>query len=103
VWIGNLAVMGAPGPDELTRVTSGRGRADDEWPKAKDEDGTLPLTPTPDISPYDSFLRQAVEKFIALVKECVLVNQGTLDTEHIKRLNIIHDCIVDMVEDMRKE
>lgn len=73
-----------------------------QWPVVRDEDGTLPVTPTPDISPYDSLLRQALERFIGLTKESVMASQGALGKKQVDRLNNIHDCIVDMVEDMRK-
>jgi hypothetical protein len=72
------------------------------WPKGKDENGTVPPTPIPDISPHDSFLRQAIEKLIALTKESVMATEGVLREEQIKRLNTVHDFIVNVIDDMRK-
>jgi hypothetical protein len=72
------------------------------WPKGKVEKGMLPLTPIPDISPHDSFLRQAIEKLIALTKESVMATEGVLQEEQIKRLSTVHDFIVDVIDDMRK-
>lgn len=96
------ATVKAMGAVDLSRLDGEHGRASGRWPEANDEDGTLPETPTPDISPHDSLLRQAVEKFIALIKESVTASQGVLDKKQINRLNTVHDCIVEMVEDMRK-
>lgn len=73
-----------------------------QWPVVRNEDGSLPVTPIPDISPHDSLLRQALEKLIALTKESVKVSQGALGKKQLDRLDTVHDCIVDMVEDMRK-
>lgn len=56
----------------------------------------------PDISPHDSFLRQAVERLIALTKGSVMANQGVLDKKQIDRLNAVHDCIVEMVEEISR-
>lgn len=77
-------------------------RAIIQWPAGSDGDETLPLEATPDISPHDSFLRQACEKMIALTKEDVIANNGVLTKKQLDRLNAIHDLMVDMVEDMRK-
>lgn len=79
------------------------GKVKGRWPKVNHTDGTLPETPTPEISPYDSLLRQAVEKLIALTKERAMGSQGVIDKKQIDRLNIVHDCVVGMVEDMGRE
>jgi hypothetical protein len=73
-----------------------------QWPSTLDDDGTLPPTPPPDVSPYDARLRQAVERFIALAKEDVMGNQGVLQEKQVNRFNQIHDYVVEMVDEMRE-
>jgi hypothetical protein len=96
------AMVSAVGAVNLSGLENELGRYAGGWPEARDEDGTLPITPTPDISPHDALLRQAVEKFIALVRERVMASQGIIDKKEVDRLSTIHDCIVEMVEDIRK-
>jgi hypothetical protein len=96
------AMVAAVGAVNLSGLETELGRYAEGWPEARDDDGTLPITPTPDIAPHDALLRQAVEKFIALVKERIMASQGVLDKKEVDRLSTIHDCIVDMVEDIRK-
>jgi hypothetical protein len=81
---------------------SGYGRATYQGAKVGDDEGKLPMTLPADISPHDSLLRQAVERFIALTKDCVISTQGVLGKEQIDRLNIVHDFIVEMVDEMRE-
>ncbi len=92
-----------------TTTATGSRRIDHEpdlaigpCPEARDNDGILSVTPAPDISPHDSLLRQAVEKFIALTKESVMASRGVFNKKQIDRMSNVHDCIVEMVEDMRK-
>lgn len=99
---GDQAMVGNLGGIQASELGNVRGRATGRLPVVKGEDGTLPVTPAPDISPHDLLLRQAVEKFIALNKENVMAGQGVLDKKQINRLNTVHDCIVEAVEDMGK-
>ena len=98
---GYQAIVGATGMAGFPELDKEHSRAIGEWPEVNDADGTLPLTPVPDISPHDSLLRQAVEKFIALIKESAMGSQGVIDKSQIARLSTVHDCIVGMVEEMR--
>lgn len=88
--------------DHLSELPNARRKATVRWPEGREDDGTLPPTPTPNICPHDTLLRQAVEKFIALTKESVSTSQGVLEKKHIERLSLVHDCIVDMVNETRK-
>lgn len=99
IKVGNDGKVTAGATDLGREESKVKGR----WPKVNYADGTLPGTPTPEISPSDSLLRQAVEKLIALTKERAMGSQGVIDKKQIDRLNIVHDCVVDMVEDMGRE
>lgn len=67
-----------------------------------DGDVALPETPSDDISPHDYYLRQAVEKLIAVTKERVMGSQGVLSDEQIAKLTTVHDLMVDLIEETRK-
>ena len=95
------AVVGISPLASLSRVHGEHG-AVTRCSKAGEEDGTFPMISVPDISPHDSFLRQAVERLIALTKESVMANQGVLDKKQADRLNAVHDCIVEMVEEISR-
>ncbi|ERF70923.1 hypothetical protein EPUS_02446 [Endocarpon pusillum Z07020] len=105
IKVGNddKATAGATAVMDVSDLGREEGKVIGRLPEVNHADGTLPETPTPEISPYDSLLRQAVEKLIALTKERAMGSQGVLDNKQIDRLNIVHDCIVEMVEDMGRE
>ena len=105
IKVGNddKVAAGATAVMDVSDLGCEEGKIIGRWAEVNHADGTLPKTPTPEISPYDSFLRQAVEKLIALTKERAMGSQGVLDKKQIDRLNIVHDCVVNMVEDMDRE
>ena len=105
IWNGNDDKVAAEAPAvmSVSDLDRKQGEVIGRWPVLNHEDGTLPKTPTPKIFPHDSLLRQAVEKFIALTKERAMGSRGVLDKNQLDRLNIVHDCVIDMVEDMDRE
>ncbi|KAF7503704.1 hypothetical protein GJ744_003382 [Endocarpon pusillum] len=105
IEVGNddKVTAGATAVMDVSDLGREEGKVIGRLPEVNHGDGKLPETPTPEISPYDSLLRQAVEKLIALTKERAIGIRGVLDKKQIDRLNIVHDCVVDMVEDMGRE